>query len=117
MKISNSERVNQFLTDTSSTNSIHYDMLIEVRALFLKLKPNLVDDIKYGGIVFEQSGDLVGGIFTYKNHISIEFSNGVQFTDPKKILLGAGKHRRHIKLTQQQDIADQQCLYFINQIK
>jgi len=64
----------------------------------------------YGGIVFElKPGDhktLVCGHFVYKNHVSLEFSNGYQLQDPNGVLEGNGKYRRHIKLTRQDDIEE-----------
>jgi len=52
-----------------------------IRRLFNKASQALSEDIKYGGLVFMKSGSLIGGIFPYKNHISIEFSNGSSFSD------------------------------------
>lgn len=64
----------------------------------------------YGGIVFESvAGNpktMVCGHFIYKNHVSLEFSNGYQLRDPEGVLEGKGKYRRHIKLTSQSDIGD-----------
>ncbi len=62
----------------------------------------------YGGIVFEsEPGNhktLVCGHFTYKKHVSLEFSNGYQLSDPDGVLEGSGKYRRHLKLTCQSDL-------------
>ncbi|MGI9262135.1 MAG: DUF1801 domain-containing protein [Woeseiaceae bacterium] len=62
----------------------------------------------YGGIVFEKEAGnnktMVCGHFIYKNHVSLEFSNGYQLSDPDGVLEGNGKYRRHIKLTQLSDI-------------
>lgn len=75
-----------------------YEMVQSIRALFLGVKDELVEDIKYGGVVYLADKTLVGGIFVYKNHISIEFSNGAQLPDPSGVLEGNGKLRRHIKI-------------------
>lgn len=62
----------------------------------------------YGGTVFElKTGDnntMVCGHFIYKNHVSIEFSNGYLLTDPEQALEGKGKYRRHIKLSALEDV-------------
>jgi hypothetical protein len=62
----------------------------------------------YGGIVFElEAGNpktMICGHFTYKNHVSLEFGKGYELQDPKHVLEGKGKYRRHIKLTSQSDI-------------
>ncbi len=63
----------------------------------------------YGGIVFEvEPGNhktMVCGHFIYKNHVSVEFSNGHALRDPEGVLEGNGKYRRHIKLFDPSDIA------------
>ncbi len=51
-------------------------------------------EIKYGGLVFNLSNTLMGGIFAYSEHISIKFSFGVELADPDSILEGKGKTRR-----------------------
>ena len=56
------------------------------------------------GLVFNLSNALIGGIFPYKDHISIEFSNGADFPDPSGMLEGKGKNRRHLKIAKKQDI-------------
>jgi hypothetical protein len=73
----------------------------------------------YGGIVFElEPGNhktLVCGHFVYKNHVSLEFSQGKELRDPNGILEGNGKHRRHIKLTRQSDIHEKCVRLMIKQ--
>ncbi|MCF6203588.1 MAG: DUF1801 domain-containing protein [Methylococcaceae bacterium] len=53
-----------------------------IREIFHNANQKLSEEIKYGGVVFNLSNSLVGGIFPYKQHISIEFCNGVGFPDP-----------------------------------
>lgn len=64
----------------------------------------------YGGIVFEKEGGnhstMVCGHFTYKKHVSLEFSQGYRLEDPDGVLEGNGKFRRHIKLYDPADIAE-----------
>ncbi|WP_294347439.1 DUF1801 domain-containing protein [Prosthecochloris sp.] len=75
-----------------------HDIVAGVRSLFLKTCPDLSEAVKYGGIVFLKDRELTGGIFVYKEHVSVEFSHGASFHDPDAILEGKGKYRRHIKL-------------------
>jgi len=114
MKIFNS-KVNDFLLDIESLSKSQYEMVISIRTLFLKANDALIEDIKYGGLVFNVSKDLIGGIYVYKEHISIEFSKGVNFDDPNSILEGGGKKRRHLKICSQEDIALKKTNYFIKQ--
>ncbi|WP_419834449.1 DUF1801 domain-containing protein [Endozoicomonas atrinae] len=63
-----------------------------------------MEDIKYGGLVFLKGKQLIGGLFFYQSHASIEFSEGANLSDPDSTLEGKGKLRRHIKITSCGDI-------------
>ena len=115
MDISDNKRVNEFLLDVESLSKIQFEMVIAIRILFLKANKALIEDVKYGGIVFSGSNGLVGGIYVYKEHISIEFSDGANFTDLNSILEGSGKKRRHLKIYSQEDVALKNSNYFIKQ--
>lgn len=75
---------------------------------------------KYGGHVMctDPNSDktFVGGIFTYKDHVSLEFSNGASLNDPNAILEGKGKNRRHLKLQSASDIAAKDAQSFLTQV-
>ena len=115
MNISNSDKVNDFLSDIQLLSFEQFDMVIAVRDIFLKTNEKLVDDIKYGGLVFNVSNALIGGIYIYKEHISIEFSNGAGFIDADSNLEGGGKKRRHLKIYSYDDIARKNIKYFVSQ--
>jgi len=115
MNISSNDKVNDFLADTQLTSPEQCELVTSIRGLFLSANSDLVDDIKYGGLVFNLSGKLIGGIYTYKEHISIEFSNGASFADPDSILEGKGKQRRHLKIQSDEDISIKSAEYFIKQ--
>lgn len=73
----------------------------------LRFKP--VDEvIKYGGILFSSGGVQFCGLFVYKDHVSVEFGHGAAIKDPFGHLEGAGKLRRHLKLTDPADIEAKQ---------
>jgi hypothetical protein len=115
MNISSNDKVNDFLADTQFTSPEQCELVTSIRELFLSANTDLIDDIKYGGIVFHLSGTLIGGIYTYKEHISIEFSDGASFTDPDSILEGKGKKRRHLKIQSSEDISQKNAASFIGQ--
>ena len=115
MNISNNDKVNDFLADIQFKASEQFEMMISIREMFLASNEKLVEDIKYGGLVFNLSGVLIGGIYSYKEHLSIEFSNGADFIDPNFILEGGGKKRRHLKIKMNDDITNKNADYFINQ--
>ncbi len=112
---SSSEKVNEFLVDIQSTFPDKYETVEKIRRIFIEENPVAEEDIKYGGVVFIISGQLVGGIFIYKQHISVEFSSGANFIDSKGELEGKGKLRRHIKLLEISDIENKNIKFFISQ--
>lgn len=93
-----SKKVEDFLADIKSHFPEKYEVFYKVKALFVNNSPRLISDIKHGGLVFFEGKELIGGIFQYKKHISIEFSYGVKLPDPYSVLEGKGKLRRHIKI-------------------
>jgi len=113
--LSDNEKVDNFLRDTQALSSGSFEIIMAIRQLFLDASPDLGEDIKYGGLVFLQSATLIGGIFLYKNHLSIEFSNGAQFDDPEKMLDGKGKLRRHLKIFSLSDIENKKVNRFVEQ--
>ncbi|MCF2870178.1 DUF1801 domain-containing protein [Octadecabacter sp. G9-8] len=74
---------------------------------------------KYGGTVFmmdpDAPGSFVGGVFASKAHVSVEFSNGADFSDPNGVLDGKGKARRHVKLHGLGDVDDKDVAGFLAQ--
>lgn len=113
--ISENDKVNDFLADLQITSPDQVDVVLCIRELFLQANTELEDTIKYGGLVFLKAGVLIGGIFAYKNHISIEFGEGATFSDPSGVLEGGGKHRRHLKIRTAEDVDNKDCAYFIAQ--
>ncbi len=115
MNISSNDTVNDFLNDIQFKSLDHFEIMILIRDLFLNANSHLVEDIKYGGLVFTLEDNLIGGIYSYKEHLSIEFSGGAYFTDANSILEGKGKKRRHLTVITEDDIATKNCAYFIDQ--
>jgi hypothetical protein len=115
MNVANIDKVNNYLTDIQLALPQQYEIVNLIRAIFNKSNKNLVEDIKYGGLTFNLENALVGGIYTYKGHISIEFSKGASFTDDDSLLDGNGKKRRHLKIYTTRDIVQKTSEYFISQ--
>jgi len=62
---------------------------------------------KYGGTLFtlkpeEKEGQFCG-VFAHKNHVQISFSKGAELIDPKGMLLGSGKFRRHVNIASSEE--------------
>lgn len=63
---------------------------------------------KYGGTLFtlkpeEKEGQFCG-VFIYKNHVQISFSNGAELDDPRNLLSGSGTRRRHWNFSDLTDV-------------
>jgi hypothetical protein len=75
---------------------------------------------KYGGEVLAHDPDsdkkFVGGIYVYKDHVSLEFSQGASFNDPDGRLEGKGKNRRHLKFEAVNDVADKGAEGFLENL-
>lgn len=75
---------------------------------------------KYGGVVMcPNVGDdktFVGGVFTHKDHVLLEFSKGAELDDPNGHLEGSGKLRRHLKLKTVSDITAKDARSFLMQV-
>ncbi|MBU1775230.1 MAG: DUF1801 domain-containing protein [Gammaproteobacteria bacterium] len=96
------DRVTKLLEDIRLLSEDRYKLVQSLRKLILGLE-GVSEEVKYGGILFA-AGKPFCGIFSYANHVSLEFSAGASLPDKHKVLEGDGKLRRHIKLTAVQDI-------------
>ncbi len=115
MNISSNEKVNNFIADIQLSSPEQFEILMSIRDIFFNLNEDLIEGIKYGGLVFNISNTLIAGIYIYKKHISIEFSNGADFIDVENVLDGGGKKRRHLKIFTNSDILQKNSEYFIKQ--
>jgi hypothetical protein len=77
------------------------------------LSPKATFRSMYGGTVIEMRAadpkTRVVGVFAYTKYVSVEFTKGIILDDPHKVLEGAGKVRRHIKLHSLNDIVTKDC--------
>ena len=115
MKKSKDERVQKFLEDIFSLDQEKFQILQTLRKIVFGVYPKVKERMMYGGIMFSLDDDF-GGIFPSKKHISFEFSEGFKMKDPKKLLEGTGKFRRHLKITSIADIEDKEVNFFVRQV-
>lgn len=99
---------------------LSHEIISTLRSIISEKAPDTIEKEKYGGLVFPLSdstnGDrFVCGIFTYSSHISIEFSRGNELEDPYNVLEGNGQYRRHIKITNIDDIERKHTADYIKQ--
>jgi hypothetical protein len=105
--------VTTLLEDIRFMSEDRYETVQAVRALVKKLVKPLSEEVKYGGILFS-SGAQFGGVFAYKEHVSVEFSNGAAIEDTLGHLEGSGKLRRHVKLVSLADLKAKQLAQYIS---
>lgn len=99
------ERITKLLGDIRLLDEGRYEVVQTLRELILGLGASVSEEVKYGGVLFS-AGKPFCGVFSYANHVSLEFGAGSSMPDKYKVLEGAGKLRRHIKLSSRQDISD-----------
>ena len=80
----------------------------ELEQFFQETIPKADTVQKYGGTLFtlapkEKEGQFCG-IFVQKEHVHISFSKGSELKDPKGILLGTGKYRRHLNFKSSEEV-------------
>ena len=104
--------VEALLEDVRLLSEERYETVQVVRALAKKVIKPLSEEVKYGGILFS-SGVAFGGVFAYKEHVSVEFSRGAVISDTLGQLEGSGKLRRHIKLASPNDVNAKQLVKYL----
>ena len=108
------EKVQKFLTDLMMADEEKFMIVQELRRIVRQSFPDVGERVMYGGIMFTAQKDW-GGVFSYENHVSFEFSQGCRMTDPQKCLEGTGKTRRHLKMKHLSDIKEIDVAFFVEQ--
>ena len=106
------KNVQALLDDIRLLGNEQYSLVESVRALVKKTFPSVSEEVKYGGILFT-SGVQFCGVFSYKQHVSVEFGDGAKISDPYGHLEGSGKGRRHIKLHSAKDIKAKSLAHYL----
>lgn len=96
-------RITKLLEDIRLLDQSRFELVQSLREIILGLARSVSEEVKYGGILFSD-GQPFCGVFSYANHVSLEFGAGASLPDKDKVLEGEGKLRRHIKLSSAQDI-------------
>ena len=108
-----SKAIEAHLIDVQKHSFEFHDIAVRIRSMFLETCSGLTETVKYGGIVFLKEKELVGGVFVYREHVSVEFSHGASLLDPDAVLEGKGKYRRHIKLHGLEEVESKHVANFI----
>lgn len=108
------EKIQKFLEETRLLGEEKFTIVQKLREIIFSNIGKAEERMMYGGILFSLKEDF-GGIFVYKKHVSLEFSNGFKMKDPKRLLEGKGKFRRHLKFETITDIKNKDVNYFVKQ--
>ncbi len=95
--------VEKFMEDIRLNRGALFPIVARLRAMALACGPVITEEFKYGGILFTSRAPFCG-VFAYRDHVTLEFSEGSALADPFGVLAGKGKFRRHIKLDTEHDI-------------
>ena len=100
------ETVDRFLLTLEKTSPKNGKIIRTLQKKMKKAKPGLIETIMYGGIVFKDGKNLLWGLFSTKNHVTVEFGNGSSLNDTHNALDGKGNKtgRRNIKIETIEDI-------------
>lgn len=104
--------VTTFLETLERSNPSSSALVHEIRQIIRATVTSATERVKYGGLVYSV-GEQFCGVFSYKDHVSIEFSRGAAMSDPHSVLEGTGKHRRHIKLFTHADISTKSIVFYV----
>ena len=77
------------------------EIISALKDIVREINPDALFVPKYGGEIIElipnNEKSRIGGIFTYSEHVTLEFSQGFRMDLGPRFLEGNGKYRRHIK--------------------
>lgn len=90
-----------------SASSEHQKMMKIIRELIHQSVPNVVEEFKWSRPIFKTTKDFAY-FLTNKNYLTVGFTKDIEkLNDPNKLLEGAGKTMRHIKLKKMSDVNEE----------
>ena len=95
------QKVKKLLDEWQMSNPALYEIANSVRTKIWQLADTVGEEVKYGGI------------FVYKQHVTVEFGRGAEMADPHGLLEGKGKGRRHLKLHTLEDIENKHLTNYL----
>lgn len=105
-------KVAQFLDDLRLVSPERHELVLALRQQILALDPAIHEEIKYGGILFGVDQHFCG-VFSYTQHVSLEFGEGASLPDTHQLLQGSGKFRRHLKFSKVSEFADKHVMSYL----
>lgn len=108
------QKVKQFLDNLELFVPEKEKIISALRKIVIETIPEVAEVMMYGGIVYK-TDRLLCGLFARKKHITVEFGKGAEMDDPYLVLEGKGKGRRHIIISNFNDVEDKKVKYYIEQ--
>ena len=108
------KKVEQLMHDLQLTHPDLHAIVQAARTLVRSVAPEVTERVMYGGILFAAPEQFCG-VFAYSAHVSMEFGQGAELNDPRRVLEGSGKFRRHIKLQTLADLESKHLRDYIAQ--
>ena len=96
--------IEKLLEDFDLVNPELGEIIRSLREMILKIAPESVEKVMYGGIIFYKTDRMFSGLFLRKKHISVEFDLGYLLKDENNHLEGKGKFRRHLKIHNKEEV-------------
>lgn len=112
--MSSNIQIEKFLEEIKNISPMHYEMISNIRNIILSY-PNISEEFKYWGIIFNKWTEWMNGIFFYKTYVSLEFGKWYLLDDRDKLEWN-GKFRRHIKLYEFSDIRNKEVHRYVDEI-
>ena len=110
------QKVKNLLDDWLINNPALYEIANSVRTKIQQLEDTVVEEVKYGGILFAAPEPFCG-IFVYKQHVTVELGRGAEMADPYGLLEGKGKGCRHLKLHTLEDIENKHLTDYLRLVQ
>jgi hypothetical protein len=82
----------------------HRRLISTLRKLVAKTSPRLSEAVKWGNGCWIGKEWPVLFLHAEEDHLQFGFFGGSELTDPGKLLIGSGKHVRHVKVRKTADI-------------
>ncbi len=114
----NNQEVESFVEDIELVSPFKANIIKQVRSHYQDQSSatlTIEERIIYGGVGFFIGGTHFSGAYPNKHHVNLAFSRGVELEDPKSLLQGKGKFRRHLQLFSVDELEEKEAETFIKQ--
>ncbi|NOT28558.1 MAG: DUF1801 domain-containing protein [Acidobacteria bacterium] len=101
MKMKAYATFDDYLADQAPRNRT---LIRALRQFVARTAPRLQESVKWGNGCWLQGKTPVAYVYSAPDHVQFGFFNGSALKDPKRLLNGAGKFVRHVKVRKRSDI-------------